>query len=147
MFSEAEDLLIRDYIGYGVGYEEAHNLFSFMDKIEDVKDKRRCNAQILTDGLKDIDGIKVFADFQDEKKCPLFVPVVIEDGKRDALRSYLIGKDIYCPVHWPLSEYHVGLSARANRIYMQELSLVCDQRYESEDMERTVQEIRKYMIS
>lgn len=144
MFSEAEDLLSRDYIGYGVGYEETHNLFSFMDKIEDVKDKRRCNAQILTDGLNDIDGIKVFADFQDDRTCPLFVPAVIGDGKRDALRSYLISRDIYCPVHWPLSEYHVGLSARAVKVYNQELSFVCDQRYSEDDMKKMLNIIYKF---
>ena len=71
---------------------------------------------------------------------------MVKDGKRDALRSYLLSRDIYCPVHWPLSEQHVGLSERAKEIYAEELSLVCDQRYKDEDMERTVQEIQKFMI-
>lgn len=146
IFGEAEEMLDTDYRNYRVGLEEIHSLFQFMDRMETVKFKRRSNAQTLIDGLKDIEEISVFADFKDDKKCPLFVPVIVEDGKRDALRRYLISKDIYCPVHWPLSEQHIGLSDRAKAIYGKELSLVCDQRYRIEDMERFVHEIRDYSV-
>ena len=146
VFGKAESLLSRDYRDYGIGYEESYTLFRFLDEIKDTKQRRRDNARILIEGLTDIIGIKVFTDFKDDKKCPLFVPIVVKDGKRDALRSYLISKDIYCPVHWPLSKQHVGISERAKEIYAEELSLVCDQRYGDEDMERTVQEIQKFMI-
>lgn len=146
VFGKAEELLTTDYFDYGVGYEEIYNLFQFMDQSDVVKLQRRRNAQILIDGVKTIDGIKVFANFKDTKKCPLFVPIIVEEGKRDALRRYLISKNIYCPIHWPLSEQHIGLSDRAKEIYGKELSLVCDQRYEVEDMERFVQEIRNFWI-
>ena len=146
VFGKAESLLSRDYIDYGTGYEESYTLFRFLDEIKHIKQRRRDNARILIEGLTDIIGIKVITDFKDDKKCPLFVPVVVKDGKRDALRSCLTSKDIYCPVHWPLSKQHVGISERAKEIYAEELSLVCDQRYGDEDMERTVQEIQKFMI-
>lgn len=144
-FGEAEELLSEDYRDYGVGCEEVYDLFHFIDQIDDVRSKRRRNAQILIDGLKDIERIKVFTDFQDVKKCPLFVPVIVEDGKRDVLRKHLISKDIYCPVHWPVSGVHVGLTDRAKEIYEKELSLICDQRYGDEDMERYVQEIKGFL--
>lgn len=146
VFSKAEWLLTTDYLDYGVGYEEIHNLFQFMDQLDVVRLRRRRNAQILIDGLRTIDGIKVFANFKEAKECPFFVPIIVERGKRDALRRHLISKDIYCPVHWPLSEQHIGLSDRAKEIYGKELSLVCDQRYGVEDMERFVQEIKSFWI-
>lgn len=146
VFGKSESLLSRDYRNYGVGFEEVYELFKFLDKIEDVSQRRRDNARILIEGVSGISGIKVFADFKDGKKCPLFVPIVVKDGRRDALRHYLISKDIYCPMHWPISEQHASISDRAKEIYAEELSLVCDQRYGAEDMERIVQEIWKFMI-
>ena len=145
-FGKAESLLSRDYRDYGTGYEESYILFRFLDEIKDTKQRRRDNARILIEGLTDISGIKAFTDFKDDRKCPLFVSIVVKDGRRDALRRYLISKDIYCPVHWPLSEPHTSISDRAKELYAEELSLVCDQRYGAEDMERIVQEIRKFMI-
>lgn len=146
VFGQAEELLAADYRDYGVGYEEVYSLFQLMDQADDMKAKRRRNAQILIDGLKTIEGVRVFVDFNDAERCPLFVPIVVEDGKRDALRKYLINKDIYCPVHWPLSELHLGLSDRAKEIYEKELSLVCDQRYGVDDMERFVREVMYFWI-
>ena len=144
MFSNAEELLSKDYHDYGAGYEEVHSLFQFMDQIEEIHFKRRRNALILLDGLKDVDEIKIFADFLDEEKCPLFVPIIVRNDKRDVLRNYLIMQDIYCPVHWPLSSQHIGLSERAKEIYGQELSLICDQRYNAEDMGLIIEKIKNF---
>ena len=60
------------------------------------------------------------------------------------LRRYLIDKEIYCPVHWPLSSYH-DIDKSSRKIYEDELSLVCDQRYSEVDMQRMVDEIRMFM--
>ena len=62
--------------------------------------------------------------------CPLFVPVLLEN--RDKVRKHLTENKIYCPVHWPKPE-----GADSN-IYDMELSLICDQRYGVNDMERIV---------
>lgn len=144
IFGQAEQQLGEDYQDFGVGYEEIYELFRFMDGLDDARRRRRINAKILIDGLKSINGIKVFVDFQDDKKCPLFVPVAVENGMRDALRKHLISMDIYSPVHWSLSDQHIGLSEKAMEIYGQELSLVCDQRYDAEDMKRVIEEIRNF---
>ncbi|NBH32795.1 hypothetical protein D3Z58_04330 [Clostridiaceae bacterium] len=47
-------------------------------------------------------------DFKDmrDTDCSLFVPVLVPNGKRDRLRRYLIENEIYCLVHWMISEYH-----------------------------------------
>lgn len=144
VFGQAEALLSEDYQNYGVDYEDIYSLFQFMDEIDGVRSRRRSNAKILIDGLKSIEEVRMFIDFEDVKKCPLFVPVAIRNGRRDSLRKYLISKNIYCPVHWPLSDQHKGLVKRAKKIYSEELSLVCDQRYNADDMESAISEIQKF---
>ena len=70
----------------------------------------------------------------------MFVPILVDPHIRNDLRSYLINRAIYCPVHWPKSPYH-GV---CNELYDMELSLVCDQRYDFADMDRVLQAIKDY---
>ena len=146
MFGKAEQLLGKDYRDFGAGYEDVYDLFYFLEGADALRRKRRDNAKILTEKLTGLDFIHVFVDFEDDEKCPLFVPIVVDHGMRDSLRKYLISKDIYCPVHWPLSEQHKGITKRAAKIYEKELSLVCDQRYDTDDMERILYEIREFLM-
>lgn len=141
LFHQAEELLEKDYVGYRPSLDSLEKLLNL--DIEFIKKKRKQNAEILIDGLWGITEIKLLFPDIKEGDVPLFVPILI--GKeRDALRRYLISHNVYCPVHWPVSEYHSGISKRALEIYWQELSLVCDQRYEIEDMERIVKLIQQY---
>lgn len=144
-FAEAEALLSRDYDGYAARTASVADLCRFINDIDAVRSARRHNALVLINGLQGIGGIRAFADFTDTNKCPLCVPVLVEPGRRDQLRRCLIQQDIYCPIHWPLSEIHVGLSDRAKQIYQSELSLVCDQRYTEKDMNRTIEAIAMFM--
>lgn len=104
---------------------------------------RQRNARILIDGLQDIPEIELMFQTMQDDEVPLFVPVLLREN-RAKLRKYLIDNAIYCPIHWPKSEFHKGISQRAEMLYSQELSLVCDQRYGSDDMNRIVECIRKY---
>lgn len=70
--------------------------------------------------MKSISDIALFPEISDND-CPLFVPIIIEC--RDELM--LIGKGVYCPVHWPISKHHI-LTNRTREIYEKELSIVCD---------------------
>ena len=108
--------------------------------IEEIKDRRRANAEILRRAFSDW---LIFPNLSDSG-TPMFVPVLVPDGKRDALRRHLISNEIYCPVHWPVSEYHT-LDKRTVYIYQNELSLVCDQRYTEDDMYRMVETIKAFM--
>lgn len=104
-----------------------------------IKDRRRRNAEVLQEAFSDW---LIFPEMK-ETDCPLFVPVFVSDGRRDALRRYLIRHEIYCPVHWPVSEYH-RLDGETEKLYQNELSLVCDQRYTEADMRRMVDTIRMF---
>lgn len=141
-FSDAEDLLATDYIGY-VPTGECMLQLANAD-FDFIREKRRENASILIQGLREIQGCELMFKAIESEDTPLFVPILVEPG-REGLREYLIRHQIYCPAHWPLSEYHQGLTERGKSVYDKELSLVCDQRYSTEDMERMVRIIRRYL--
>jgi len=104
-----------------------------------IREQRRKNAQVLLDAFSEI---AVFPKLERED-CPMFVPIRVKN--RDALRKYLIQKEIYCPIHWPKSQYH-RVSKETEEIYDEELSLVCDQRYTEGDMERLVASIKEFWM-
>ena len=107
--------------------------------IENMKSRRRQNAEILRSAVSDW---LIFPDMR-EDDCPMFVPVLVPAGQRDKLRRLLIINDIYCPVHWPVSRYHI-LDEQMQYIYENELSFVCDQRYTEKDMTRVVEVIKAF---
>lgn len=104
-----------------------------------IRERRRANAARLLQSLADI---AVFPELE-ELDCPLFVPVCLPKEKRDALRKTLISQAVYCPVHWPLSPYHTA-GTETCKLYETELSLVCDQRYTVEDMERIIRIVQAF---
>ena len=134
-FRKAEEYLEQSKDICPASYEDMS--FARYIDVSLVRKKRRENAQILLDNLEEY---IIFKDIQAEE-CPMFVPILVEN--RDDLRNYLIAHDIYCPVHWPISECH-KLTEKERYIYEHELSLVCDQRYHSEAMIRMIETIQKF---
>ena len=108
--------------------------------VDFLRSKRRENALVL---LSELSNLAIFPRLN-ENDCPLFVPLYICDGKRDDLRKYLIGKQIYCPIHWPLSNLH-KVTSLTNSIYQNEISIVCDQRYTPSDMYRIAEEVKTFL--
>ena len=141
MFSDAEELLEQDYVGYTPDIKAIQDYYS-LNQIE-IVEKRQRNARYLMKELRELSTVKLLFDEMMEEDVPLFVPILV-GGERGKLRNYLIENTIYLPIHWPLSNDHMDLSNKALCLYQQELSLVCDQRYELEDMERMVYFIKKF---
>ena len=137
VFEEAEEAL--EGAGVAPAAERDVRLARMLDA-DGVKSRRRANARVLMDAFSDW---LIFPETGDGD-CPMFVPVLVPDGKRDGLRRGLIQKEIYCPVHWPVSGYH-RLDERTEALYRNELSLVCDQRYSEKDMGRMIDVIRGSM--
>ena len=141
LVDEAESLLSKSY-RHWLPDQRSKDVLKSTD-VEKICAIRRRNAKVLMDGLHDISGLRLLFPSFNEKDTPLLVPVLVAGGKRDALRRHLIQRQIYCPVHWPLSGLH-RISEKAKRIYGEELSLVCDQRYDVDDMHRMVDAIRAF---
>lgn len=106
--------------------------FSFMIQ------KRRDNANWLWQQLQYLPGITLLVP-PHRDACPLFVPILVADNKRDALHRALVENDIYCPRHWPAP------SNAVSNIYSREISLICDQRYSFSDMNRIISCIQNFL--
>lgn len=136
IYGEAEVRL--GHVGICSGAERDIDLIQRID-VEGIRKRRSQNAKVLQDSFADW---LLFPEMKDTD-CPMFVPIFVPGGKRNELREYLIQHEIYCPVHWSVSKYH-KIDEKVGHIYKNELSLVCDQRYEEEDMYRIVKIIRHF---
>lgn len=108
--------------------------------IEAVINQRRKNAKVLYDGLRGISNLQFLEPNPDwGEHTPLFVPILLETEKRDELHQYLIDNGVYCPIHWP-EVIGTKIGIRAN-----ELSLICDYRYDEDDMNFVVNLIKTWV--
>lgn len=106
--------------------------------LENIKKRRRENAKVLYEGLVELGMIETLIPAPNlNDKTPLFVPVMLTNEKRNALRKELIENKIYCPVHWPRKN-------NTDNIWKNELSIICDQRYNEKDMENIIEVIEKW---
>ena len=132
LYGEFGHHLAEDYQNY-----EMDDLSYALYKSEDLasmRHKRRENAKYLHEHLK---GVRFMGEFTD-KAVPLFVPVFFDSSEqRNAVRKKLIEAQIYCPIHWPKPAM-IPADFEVNKIYDTELSLICDQRYNLDDMDRLV---------
>lgn len=95
---------------------------------------RRNNALIIEKKLEKNSKIKLLYRLKPED-CPLFVPITIDN--RDYIRQELIQENIYCPIHWP------NFNNFKNHIYKIELSLICDHRYQKEDIIKYLETLQR----
>lgn len=141
LFNKAEELLESDYVEYLPSYK---SIFDFVSTDwETIRKVRRENAGYLINALKNIEEIQLMFSRIELDEVPLFVPIIVKNN-RDNLKKHFIEKGIYCPVHWPLSNLHIGISDFSKQLYDRELSLICDQRYSRFDMDKIIESIYEY---
>ncbi len=119
--------LITDYKNKKMD-EESLKILQTMD-IEEIRKKRIYNSKIIEENFVNSDDAKLLYNYK-KGDCPIFVPIILK--KRDYIRKKLIDNNIYCPIHWS------NFDNFRNNIYANELSLICDQRYDENDMKREV---------
>jgi len=141
IFSEAEDLLEQDYIDY---VADEKSIFEAAILFQSVSIRRR-NAELVLQGLNSLHIVEPIFPKIETHDVPLFIPILVKNGKRDALRKYLIENSVYCPIHWPLSPLH-SITKGEQQIYSSELSLICDQRYGEDEMNRQLELIRGFEL-
>ena len=132
MFGESNRWLAENYSGLAIDPWSSEYLSSV--DMEEQRKIRRRNANVLYEGLE---GKAQFLFPIENMDCPLFVPVLFQN--REEVIKTLISHQIYCPAHWPRPE---GCDSN---LYKQELSLVCDQRYNEGDMKRIVSALRPFL--
>ncbi len=138
LFSEGEEFLdqCEPMKAFEMDIEKAYHI-----DYTALKEQRQKNALVL---LRELETVAMFPSIE-EQDCPMFVPILLENNKRNILRDYLKSKNIFCPIHWPI-EKEQKLSEKTRKLYMTELSIVCDQRYDEKDMEYILDVIEKSKI-
>lgn len=112
---------------------ESSNILMSID-FDDIRRIRRGNASCIYDFLNKQKNITPLFK-EEDMDCPLFVPIIFKSAQeRDLTRQKLIEKGIYCPIHWPKPNLEC-----VSNLYDLELSLICDQRYNLDDV--------KYMMN
>lgn len=124
LISKGEAMMDGDYLYRCSNISK--KLFNSID-IVDVQNKRKQNAAYLHRRLGYL-GIK---HAYNPNSTPLFIPISVPD--REGLKELLFMHNIFVPVHWPVADSELQ---GENELYSVELSLICDQRYDEEDMER-----------
>ena len=119
-YSESNKILENDYQNYKID-ENSYKVLMGID-IEEIIKKRRENAKLIYEKLSKNLNIKFLVNNFKKDDCLLFVPIILNNKIRDDLRDFLIKNKVYLPVHWPQEE-------KINNIFDKELSLICDQRY------------------
>ena len=135
-YINAKDLLQQDETIYSMS-KQAQSVLSQTDFSEIVK-KRKENAKYLHDHLGNSNHVASVVEWSDDS-VPLYYPIYVKDN-RSLLQKELAKNAIYCPIHWPIpSQVSSNMSPDASFIYTHVLSLICDQRYDLDDMSSLVQ--------
>jgi dTDP-4-amino-4,6-dideoxygalactose transaminase len=109
--------------------------------------RRRANFRMLQrafaadPGLRRI-GTPLYAELP-PGVAPLAFPIRVRDGRRDALRAALARRRVYAPVHWPLPRAIPAARRAAHRLAEEELSLPLDQRYQKDDLQHLLRQLRQ----
>ena len=112
--------------------------------IDFIKKRRQENAKFLLQNIEFDENIQpIFKEIKNGD-IPLFFPILVRD--RENLRDRFIENGIYCPTHWGVSIYH-SVTERERYIYDNEMSLICDQRYNLDDMKHMCEIINECKYS
>ncbi len=139
-FQKSREIIDKNTNAYAID-ELSVQIIEQLD-VQKMASKRRENFQVLLKSLSDNATVTPVFSSLPSQVVPLFFPLFV-NGNRDHLRVYLKDRDIYCPVHWPKSQYIDELS-NSRAIFDSILSIPCDQRYGAGDMERVVNLILDY---
>lgn len=133
-YQKSGKILDEDYQNYSIDEESLKIIMGI--NIEKIIKSRIENTKIIYETLKNTKNIKFLINNFNDKDALLFVPIILE--KRDFLRKFLIKNNVYLPVHWPQEE-------KINNIFENELSLVCDQRYNTKQILWYLNLIKNYL--
>jgi hypothetical protein len=132
LFAEAEEELSRD-VPMEAGSPMTIQLLARLN-LPGAMRKRRSNFRFLLQAfskqplLRRI-GLPLYPELP-PRVSPLFFPVRVKHGARNALKKRLQFEDIFCPVHWPLPKA-VDRKAffESHQLSADILNLPIDQRY------------------
>lgn len=147
LFEDAYEQLRRDYAKYYASEKEVQ--IALHADLKGIKAARLANACQLTKLISSLNSpyIRLINNTVNTEDCPLNVPILVvnERQKVDLLKTLAKNRIIF-PNHWHLSNLH-SAGCENDVLYTSELSCICDQRYDEEDMDREFSVIRDWARS
>lgn len=140
-YKVCDDILAEKFSGFAMS-KISRQVLRRTDLDRIIHDRRH-NARVLIEKLGDLEQVELIFREVAPHDVPLFVPILVKNGLRDELKKYLIQHNIFCPTHWNLSPLH-EISEQCKSVYQQELSLICDHRYNADDMRQIANLIHKF---
>lgn len=101
-----------------------------------IVSSRSANYAVLASGIAGLRSLHMFREELPRGICPLGCPVL--SSSRDDLRIYLTSRSVYCPIHWQLPDEVKTSFPASQSLSASILTLPCDQRYTTRDMDRVV---------
>lgn len=132
LFQQAE---FTDPVGYYTMSELSKALLTHSFDYSTIAQRRIENYKLLSEILADI---ALFPDLA-ANIVPLGFPIRVQN--RDRLRQVLFDHNVYPPVHWPIQDIVPEKFEDSHKLAAEIMTLPCDQRYDSSDMERMAQVI------
>lgn len=120
----------------------AYNLLQ-KENIQDNQNQRFKNYTFLYSNICESKEVKKVCQNMDEvTTAPLYFTIYVQNRK--ALQHLLAQDAIYAPVIWPVENDRVLINDDLRYIYDHILAIPCDQRYNTEDMQRAVNIVNNY---
>ena len=133
LLNKGEELLDEEYLST---CSDATNIIFTSLKLNEIANKRKRNAKILHEELLELKISHLYS----ESSVPLFIPIFVE--RRDELRKLYFSNGIFTPKHWPRISDEIN---GTNSLYDTELSLICDQRYGTENMLKQISVLKHFL--
>lgn len=142
LFDEAEKILLKEEQPYGID-KTSYDILRKTDVIR-IINKRRHNYKLLLDEIRENKYFKIVLNKLPDDVCPMFLPVYVEKDRKVLIQE-LKKRNIYLPVHWPVSSYVKDIKSDiATEIYETILSITCDQRYTDSHMNEILVLLNSY---
>ncbi len=139
-YRSAENILERQKKYYTIS-DLSYKIQSNLD-IENLKQIRRNNYQIILEGLRNSDSIRVLFNNLNEGEIPLYCPILC--SRRSEFQELLQNNVVYAPIVWPKAGICPKVDSDADYIYNQILCVPIDQRYDTDDMHRVISVVDRY---
>lgn len=136
----AEEHLDRDIEPYQI-HPVSKILLNSID-FERVRLKRIENANFILESIRKLD-IHTVLPVNTANFSPLFVPIKVPDNK--VARKIFAENNIFLPIHWPVHNKFRKNMTMGCELEKCELSLIIDQRYSLEDMNRMIDILKKVL--
>ncbi len=140
LYQQAEEIVENEYACKQISCKALDIISSI--NFNRVISARKNNAKTISQQLKDIGAFSVIYQ---EDCCPIFVPIMFSSKEqRDNFRNYMIEQNIYLPIHWNKPDQVIA-SQKTQQTYDNILSIVIDQRYAHDDMQKIVDSAKRFL--